>query len=250
VLAARRLDRVQEVALACRALNPNITVHPCALDVQDGEAVARMVSELSSPFDKGGIEVLVNNAGLVLGMDPVATVTPADFHTMWQTNVMGLMHCIQAVLPGMKARATCAHIINISSISGREVYPGGGAYCATKHAVDALTRTLRAELVGTPINVSSIDPGMVETEFSTVRFRGDVEAAARVYTGIQPLTAEDVAEVGFCFVAVLAISCIHLLNQAAQTVVFTASRPPHVQIANMLVLPTNQASVTQVHRAP
>ncbi|KAI9332845.1 hypothetical protein BDR26DRAFT_898777 [Obelidium mucronatum] len=186
------------------------------MDVRDRSKVFEAIEDLPEAFKN--IHILVNNAGLVKGMDTLENVTPEDFATMFDTNV-------KAVLPGMKARNT-GYIINISSIAGTQVYPGGGIYCATKHAVDAMTRTLRMELVSTKINVSSIDPGMVETEFSVVRFYGDKAKADAVYKGIEPLTGDDVAEL----------------------VVFIASRKPHVNVANVLLLPTNQAAVHLAHR--
>ena len=181
----------------------------------------------SLPDEFKQIDVLVNNAGLVIGLDHVEDVTAEALDTMIDTNVKGLFHVTQAVLPTMKARQS-GHIINISSIAGTEAYAGGSVYCASKHAVDAITRSLRMELVNTPINVSSIDPGLVETEFSVVRFRGDKLRADAVYKGLRPLTGVDIAE----------------------TVVFVAGRPPHVQIASMVVFPTNQAAATTVYRAP
>jgi NADP-dependent 3-hydroxy acid dehydrogenase YdfG len=144
---------------------------------------------------------------------------------MIDTNVKGLLYVSRAVIPGMVARGH-GTIINIGSIAGHEVYPGGSVYCASKHAVDAITRGLRMDLVDTPIRVCTVDPGLVQTEFSIVRFRGNDERAKNVYKGLQPLTPEDIAD----------------------AVVYCATRPPHVQIAEMIVLPTAQASTTLVHR--
>ncbi|KAI9333353.1 hypothetical protein DFJ73DRAFT_854465 [Zopfochytrium polystomum] len=225
VLAARRFDRIVALKSEIEASFPSVQVHAVELDVRDRAKVFSSLSALPAPFQD--IHVLVNNAGLVNGMDTIEKVSEDAYDVMFDTNVKGLLNVTQAILPQMKERDS-GHIINISSISGTQVYPGGGVYCASKHAVDALTRTLRLELVATGINVTSIDPGMVETEFSIVRFAGDKAKADKVYEGIEPLTGEDVAE----------------------TVVFVASRPPHVNIASMLVLPTNQAAVHSVHRKP
>ncbi|KAJ3308552.1 hypothetical protein HDU76_003886 [Blyttiomyces sp. JEL0837] len=225
ILAARRMDRLDSLKKEILAKYPTVKIHAIELDVRDRKKVFESIEALPSSFKD--INVLVNNAGLVQGMDTVETVSEEAFDIVFETNVKGLLSVTQAVLPIMKARDN-GHIINIGSIAGIQCYPGGGVYCASKHAVDALTKTLRMELVSTGINVTSIEPGMVETEFSVIRFYGDKSKADKVYEGIEPLTGEDIAE----------------------TVVFVAGRPPHVNIANMLVLPTNQASVYQVHRKP
>ncbi|KAI8839286.1 hypothetical protein BC829DRAFT_364786 [Chytridium lagenaria] len=225
VLTARRHDRLLELKKDIESKYPSVKVHPIELDVQDRKKVFEAFSTLPAEFSN--VHVLVNNAGLVKGMDTIADVTEDAYDVMFGTNVKGLLNVTQALLPGFKER-DAGFIVNVSSISGTQVYPGGGVYCASKHAVDALTRTLRLELVATGINVSSIDPGMVETEFSVVRFHGDKAKADKVYEGIDPLTGQDIAE----------------------TIVFVASRPPHVNVANMLVLPTNQAAVHMLHRKP
>ncbi|KAJ3092914.1 hypothetical protein HK102_000457 [Quaeritorhiza haematococci] len=224
VLTARRFDRLLKLKEDILAQYPSVKVHPVELDVRSREKVNETVDNLPSEFQN--ISVLINNAGLVIGKDTIESVSPDAVDTMFDTNVKGLLYVTQAILPIMK-RNNAGHIINVSSISGTQVYPGGGVYCATKHAVDAMTRTLRMELVDTPINVTSIDPGMVETEFSVVRFGGDKQQADKVYEGLQPLTGQDIAE----------------------TIVFAASRPPHVQIASMVVFPTSQAAVTTVSRS-
>ncbi|KAJ3069379.1 hypothetical protein HDU98_007596 [Podochytrium sp. JEL0797] len=223
ILTGRRADRLESIKTELTSLYQGLQVHTIEMDVRDRAKVFEAIASLPAAFQN--IHILVNNAGLVQGMDTLENVTPEDFNTMFDTNVKGLMNVTQAVLPGMKVR-NAGYVINISSIAGTQVYPGGGIYCATKHAVDAITRTLRLELVSTKINVTSIDPGMVETEFSVVRFYGDRSKADAVYKGIEPLTGEDVAEM----------------------VVFVASRKPHVNVANMLLLPTNQAAVHMVHR--
>ncbi|KAJ3011364.1 hypothetical protein HKX48_006865 [Thoreauomyces humboldtii] len=175
ILAARRTEKLAEVQKAITAEAPNVKVQAVELDVRDRKKVFSALENLE-------VDVLVNNAGLVIGVDKIDSVTEEAIDTMLDTNVKGLLFATQAVLPGMKKRGS-GHIINISSISGKEVYPGGGVYCASKHAVDALTRTLRMELVDTPINVTSIEPGLVETEFSIVRFAGDKAKADAVYKG-------------------------------------------------------------------
>ncbi|ORY53809.1 NAD(P)-binding protein [Rhizoclosmatium globosum] len=223
ILTGRRADRLAEIKSELLSTYKGLQVHTIEMDVRDRAKVFEAIEALPVAFQS--IDILVNNAGLVKGMDTLETVKPDDFAVMFDTNVKGLLNVTQAVLPGMKKRNS-GYVINISSIAGTQVYPGGGIYCATKHAVDAMTRTLRLELVSTKINVTSIDPGMVETEFSVVRFYGDKDKADAVYKGIEPLTGEDVAEL----------------------VVFTASRKPHVNIANVLLLPTNQAAVHMVHR--
>ncbi|KAJ3112348.1 hypothetical protein HK098_008151, partial [Nowakowskiella sp. JEL0407] len=190
ILTARRIEKIEALADNLR-ISHGIKVLPVKLDVRDQEEVRNVVSGL--PEDFKDINVLVNNAGLVIGTDTVESVSDLAVNTMIDTNIKGVLHVTQAVLPILK-RLNSGHIINISSISGREVYPGGGVYCATKHAVDAITRTLRMELVDTPINVTSIDPGMVETEFSVVRYGGDVDKAKNVYKGVEPLTGQDIAE--------------------------------------------------------
>ncbi|KAI8823759.1 uncharacterized protein EV422DRAFT_522247 [Fimicolochytrium jonesii] len=223
ILAARRTEKLNSLREALTSSYPSIAVHALELDVRDRAKVFAAINALPKEFSE--VDVLVNNAGLVIGLDSIEKVTEEAIDVMLDTNVKGLLFATQAVLPGMKKRGN-GHIINVSSISGREVYPGGGVYCASKHAVDALTRTLRMELVDSPINVTSIDPGAVETEFSMIRFGGDKAKADAVYKGFTPLSGTDIAE----------------------TVVFAASRPPHVQIASMLVLPSAQAAATMVAR--
>jgi 3-hydroxy acid dehydrogenase / malonic semialdehyde reductase len=177
------------------------------------------------PSEWAAVDVLVNNAGLSRGLDKLHEGLVSDWEEMIDTNVKGLLYVSRAVVPGMVARGR-GHVINIGSIAGHEVYPNGNVYCATKFAVQALSRGLRMDLVATPVRVSSVDPGMVETEFSRVRFHGDEVRAAGVYKGISALTPDDVAE----------------------AVVFCATRPPHVSIAEMIVMPTAQASAMLAYR--
>ena len=218
LLCARRVERLESL----RKQLPGES-HVFALDVRDRAAVEQAIAGL--PSEWRAIDVLVNNAGLSRGLDKLHEGNPDGWDEMIDTNIKGLLYVSRAVIPGMVERGR-GHIINIGSIAGREVYPGGNVYCATKFAVRALTTGLRIDLVDTPIRVSSIDPGLVQTEFSQVRFYGDTERAAKVYQGYTPLSGDDIAEAA----------------------VWVATRPPHVQIAEMLVLPTDQAGSTIVHR--
>ena len=218
VVGARRVERLARVAgeqgLALR------------LDVTDQESVGAFVKEIARRF--GHVDVLVNNAGGALGLNPVADAKDDEWTGMWKTNVMGLMWMTRACLPLLR-KAKHGHIVNIGSIAGFETYKGGAGYTAAKHAVRAITKTLRLELNGEPIRVTEIAPGLVETEFSVVRFHGDRKAAKAVYDGIKPLTAEDVAD----------------------CVVFAVTRPPHVDIDEIVVRPVAQANaVTVARRAP
>ncbi|CAG8654384.1 7318_t:CDS:2, partial [Cetraspora pellucida] len=215
ILTARRIDRLNELKQNILSEHPKIKIYTRQLDVRDKSTVDQLVSSL--PNDLKDIDVLINNAGIVKGMDKIENVSSDDIDTMIDTNVKGLLYVTQAVLPRMKERQK-GHIINIGSISGRQIYANGGVYCASKHAVNALSRTLLHELVDTPIRVTEINPGMVETEFSVIRFGGDKARADKVYEGITPLTGEDIAE----------------------TVVFVASRPDHVNIADVTLYPVNQ----------
>ncbi|MFO7313108.1 SDR family oxidoreductase [Rhodothermus marinus] len=223
LLCARRRDRLEQLAEHLRRTY-NADVHIFALDVRDAATVQQAIDSL--PEDWQAIEVLVNNAGLSRALDPVYANKIEDIDLMVDTNVKGLLYVTRAVVPGMLARGR-GHVINIGSIAGHEVYPGGTVYCATKHAVGAITRGLKLDLHGTPIRVSTVDPGMVgETEFSLVRFGGDAERAARVYEGTRPLTPADVAE----------------------AVVWCATRPPHVNVAEIILMPTDQSSATLIAR--
>jgi len=173
----------------------------------------------------GEVEVLVNNAGLAAGLQPLADGNDDDWVQMMETNVLGLLRVTRAMLPLLR-RAPRAHIVNLGSVAGFEVYPGGVGYTASKHAVRAITKTLRLELMGEPIRVTEIEPGMVETEFSLVRFKGDRDRASNVYQGMQPLTGADVAD------------CI----------VWVVTRPPHVNVDEMVVRPIAQATARDVAR--
>ncbi|HBL30467.1 MAG TPA: SDR family oxidoreductase [Acidobacteria bacterium] len=213
VLGARRLDRLREVATSCGG-----TALP--LDVTDAESVAAFVAALPSP-----LHLLVNNAGGALGLDRIESATDDTWTTMWETNVLGTLRMTRALLPSLRASGD-GHVVNIGSIAGFETYIGGAGYTGAKHAERALTRTLRLELLGQPIRVTDVAPGLVETEFALVRFAGDAERAQGVYRGLQPLVAEDVAD----------------------CVVWAATRPSHVNIDEIVVRPRDQATATAVHR--
>jgi NADP-dependent 3-hydroxy acid dehydrogenase YdfG len=216
VLGARREDRLMAVAreLGGRGL---------PLDVRDRASIEAFTAAIASEY--GQVEVLVNNAGLAAGLQPLAEGNDDDWVQMMETNVLGLLRVTRAMLPLLR-RAPRAHIVNLGSVAGFEVYPGGVGYTASKHAVRAITRTLRLELVGEPIRVTEVEPGMVETEFSLVRFKGDRERASNVYKGMQPLTGADVAD------------CI----------IWAITRPPHVNIDEMVVRPIAQATTRDVAR--
>jgi serine 3-dehydrogenase len=223
VLSARRKDRLDTLIRELKTAYGTDAI-AIQLDVRQQPAVEKAVQALPQSWQD--IEILVNNAGLSRGLDKLHEGKLQDWEEMIDTNVKGLLYVSRAVIPGMVARKR-GMIINIGSIAGHEVYPGGNVYCATKFAVDALTRGLRHDLVDTPLRVCTVDPGLVETEFSIVRFRGNEERAKTVYQNLAALTGEDVAE----------------------AVLFCATRPPHVQIAELIVMPTNQASSTLVYRA-
>jgi 3-hydroxy acid dehydrogenase / malonic semialdehyde reductase len=222
ILAARRIDRLNTLAAEIRQ-KPGEDILLLKLDVRDQPAVERAVNGL--PSEWATIDVLVNNAGLSRGLDKIHEGKLDDWEEMIDANIKGLLYVSRAVIPGMVKRGQ-GHIINIGSIAGHEVYPGGNVYCATKFAVRALSKGMRIDLNGTPLRVSEVAPGMVETEFSLVRFRGDKERAGKVYQGLTPLSPDDIAD----------------------AVVYCATRPPHVNISEMLVLPTAQASTTMVYR--
>ena len=222
ILTARRAERLEALAAELREAH-GAESRAVELDVRDRAAVERAVAEL--PAEWAEIDVLVNNAGLGRGLDKLHESDPEGWDEMMDTNVKGLLYVTRAVLPGMVARGR-GHVVNIGSVAGHEVYPGGAVYCATKHAVGAITRGLRMDVLGTGVRVSTVDPGMVETEFSVVRFGGDRERADRVYRNMTPLTPDDIAD----------------------AVVWVATRPPHVNIDEIILKPTDQASATMVHR--
>ena len=222
ILAARRKDRLQELAADLNKKHGTESLL-VELDVRDGKAVGLAVANLPDAWQQ--IDILVNNAGLSRGLDKLQDGKLDDWDEMIDTNVKGLLYVTRAVLPGMIARQR-GTVVNIGSIAADEVYPKGNVYAASKAAVDALTRGLRMDVVDTPIRICSVDPGLVETEFSEVRFRGDKDRAKVTYQGFRPLKPEDVAE----------------------AVLFCATRPSHVQIGRMTMYPTDQASTTLVNR--
>ncbi len=212
VAAARRVER-------CEGLAREVGGRALRLDVADPDSVA----ELSEAVPD--VSVVVNNAGGALGLEPVAEAEEEYWRQMYETNVMGVMRVTKALLPALE-RSGDGHIVVIGSVAGVEIYPGGAGYTAAKHAANAVTRTLRLELLGKPIRVSEVAPGMVDTEFSLVRFEGDQEKADRVYEGTNPLTAEDVAD----------------------AIAYVVTRPPHVDIDYLSIKPTDQATARDVHR--
>ncbi|MBK7988399.1 MAG: SDR family NAD(P)-dependent oxidoreductase [Ignavibacteria bacterium] len=221
VLVARRAERLAEIAELCRK-DHNVEVQCIEADVRNQ---AQITSLLHDNIGDNAVDVLVNNAGLSRGLDPVQTGDSINWEEMIDTNIKGLLWVTKALLPSMIARGT-GMIINIASVAGRQAYPNGNVYCATKAAVRMLSETMQFDVNGTGVRVTNIDPGLVETEFSLVRFRGDEQRAATVYKGYTPLSASDVAE----------------------TIVFCATRPAHVSIHDVLVMPTAQASTQVVHK--
>ncbi len=212
VVGARRSDRLSAVAAACGA-----TAHP--LDVTDRDSVAAFAASLER------CDLLVNNAGGALGLEPVVEADESKWRWMYEANVLGTVRLIQALMPLLEAGGG-GHVVNVGSIAAFEPYPGGAGYNAAKFAVRAVTTVLRQELLGRPVRVTEIDPGMVETEFSTVRFGGDSQRAQAVYEGMTPLKADDVAA----------------------AIVWAATRPAHVNIDRIVMTPLDQASATRVHR--
>ena len=222
ILIARRESRLKQLQdVLASAHGTESRVLP--LDLRDREAIVAGLEGLSD--DWRAVDVLVNNAGLALGVDPLHRGKPDEWDEVIDVNVKALLTVSRTVIPWMVARNR-GHVVNLGSIAGRETYPGGAVYCATKHAVRSLTRGMKMDLQGTPIRVTSIDPGLVDTEFSVVRFRGDHDRARAPYQGIQPLTGEDIAE----------------------AVLWAASRPPHVNIMDMTIFPTSQSSSVHIHR--
>ena len=222
LLCARRHERIEKLAQSLE-MEHRTPVHTLKLDVRERSAVDDAIAGL--PAEWRAVEVLVNNAGLSRGLDKLPGGLVSDWEEMIDTNVKGLLYVTRAVLPGMIERGR-GHIINIGSVAGLEVYPAGNVYCASKFAVRALSKGLRLDLNGTPIRVSEVAPGMVETEFSLVRFHGDAERAAKVYQGLAPLGPDDIAD----------------------AVVWCATRPAHVNVSDIVIWPTAQASTTLVHR--
>jgi 3-hydroxy acid dehydrogenase/malonic semialdehyde reductase len=220
VLCGRRKDRLNALQ---KELGESVRVHTLSFDVSMQKEVEQAIGSLPEAWQQ--IDILLNNAGNAHGLAPIQDGDVKDWDAMMDINVKGLLYVSKAVIPAMVKRKA-GHIINIGSIAGKEVYPKGNVYCASKHAVDALTAAMRLDLISEGIKVSGIHPGLVETEFSAVRFKGDVEKAKKVYEGIAPLKAEDIAEI----------------------ILFAVTRPPHVNIADLTVLAAAQASAAVVYR--
>ncbi|WP_160130277.1 SDR family NAD(P)-dependent oxidoreductase [Kordia antarctica] len=220
ILCGRRQDRLDELQ---KELSSKTEVHTLNFDVRDKENVLKAVASLPENFKK--IDILINNAGNAHGLDPIQTGNLDDWDAMLDINVKGLLYVSKAIIPQMVARES-GHILNIGSTAGKEVYPNGNVYCASKHAVDALNQGMRMDLHAHGIRVGAINPGLVETEFSDVRFKGDSARAEKAYQGYQPLTPQDVAEIAY----------------------FVVSRPAHVNIADLIVMCTAQASNTILNK--
>ena len=220
ILCGRRQDRLGKLS---EALSQKTNVHTLNFDVRDKEKVFQQIASLPEAFQH--IDILINNAGNAHGLDPIQQGNTDDWEAMIDINVKGLLYVSKAVLPTMLERQS-GHIINIGSTAGKEVYPNGNVYCASKHAVDALNQGMRIDLNGKGIRVGAINPGLVATEFSEVRFKGDSDRASKVYQGYTPLQPEDIADI----------------------ILFAVTRPPHVNIADLTVMCLDQATSTIVNK--
>lgn len=220
ILTGRRQQRLDDLQEELAGMT---SVHTLCFDVRDKKAVMQHLTALPQPFDQ--VDVLINNAGNAHGLDTIDQGSIDDWDAMIDINVKGLLYVSKAILPQMIQRGQ-GHVLHIGSTAGKEVYPKGNVYCASKHAVDALNHGMRIDLNGTGIKVGAIHPGLVETEFSDVRFKGDTKRAKSVYQGFQPLQAQDIAEI----------------------IWFILSRPSHVNIADLMVMCLDQASSTIVHK--
>ncbi|NOT75957.1 MAG: SDR family NAD(P)-dependent oxidoreductase [Cyclobacteriaceae bacterium] len=220
ILCGRRKDRLAEIS---KELSLITEVTTLSFEVRDHNEVAKAIKSL--PAEWTSIDILINNAGNAHGLDPIQSGNVEDWDAMIDINVKGLLYVSREVLPGMVERRS-GHVVNLGSIAGREVYANGNVYCASKFAVEALTRSMRIDLNAAGIKVTAIQPGMVETEFSLVRFKGDAERAAAAYKGLIPLKGEDIADL----------------------ILFALTRPPHVVVADLVVFPVAQASATVVKR--
>lgn len=223
ILSARRAEKLQALADELRQ-SAGVEVLTLPLDVQKADEVSRAIISLPALWQS--IDVLINNAGLSRGLDKQHEASLQDWEEMIDTNIKGLLYVTRAVVPGMVTRAH-GHVINVGSVAARYTYTGGSVYCATKAAVKVLSEGLKIDLLGTPIRVSNIEPGLVETEFSEVRFRGDTSRAKTVYSGMSALTPDDVAD----------------------AILYAATRPPHVNVSELYLLPTDQSSGTLIHRS-
>ena len=225
LLCARRQDRLTDLTSELAALPQEPEVFAFRLDVRDPAAVTETLANL--PEEWQSPDILLNNAGLSRGLTKLYEDDPQNWEEMLDTNVKGLLYVTRAIVPGMVARGS-GHVISLGSIAGHQTYPNGAVYCASKAAERAIMDGLRLDLLGTGVRVTSIDPGMVETEFSEIRFRGDKARAEKVYHGVTPLQPEDIAD----------------------AILYAATRPPHVQIQTILLTPTDQASATALYRKP
>jgi len=222
ILTGRRIERLEKLAKELQE-EFNVNIATSSFDIRNRDEVVQNLEELPENWRK--IDVLINNAGLSQGLDPIQAGSYDDWDTMIDTNIKGLLYVSKIVSNWMIENGK-GHIINIGSIAGKEVYANGNVYCATKHAVDALNKGMRIDLLPYGIKVTAVHPGAVETEFSEVRFKGDKERAKKVYDGFEPLVAVDVAE----------------------AIWFAATRPPHVNINDMLIMPTAQANASTIFR--
>ncbi len=222
ILCARRVERLEKLTAELKE-KFGTESYFFKLDVSNRAEVEEKINAL--PGEWKAIDILINNAGLGKGLNKLYEDNIDNWEKMINTNVKGLLYVTRSVVPGMVERKR-GHVINIGSIAGHEAYGGGSVYCATKHSVTAITRSLRIDLLGTGVRVSTVDPGMVETEFSIVRFDGDEKRAKDVYKGLEPLTGRDVAE----------------------AVLFCATRPPHANINEMVIMPSAQANAFIAHR--
>lgn len=222
ILNARRQEALESLKAQLEK-DYGVACYLLPFDVRDRATLETSLSSL--PSDWSEIEVLINNAGLSRGLDPLQEGSIQDWEEMIDTNIKGLLYMTRSITPGMVKRGS-GHVINVGSIAGHQTYPKGNVYCATKAAVRTLSEGLKQDLLGTPVRVSCVDPGLVQTEFSLVRFRGEEEKAEKTYQGLTPLSPEDIADV----------------------IYFCATRPPHVNISEMLVIPTDQSGSTMVYR--
>lgn len=218
IICGRRKERLEELASQVSVKTLQLT-----FDVRDRQAVDEALNSI--PQEWKNIDVLINNAGNAHGLSKIQDGSTEDWDAMIDINVKGLLYVTKAIIPGMIERGS-GHVVNVGSIAGKEVYPNGNVYCASKHAVDAINNGMRLDLLGTGVKVSQVCPGLVETEFSLVRFKGDESRADSVYQGFDPLTAEDIADL----------------------IQFIVTRPAHVNIADSLILPTAQVASTMVHK--
>ena len=221
ILCGRRADRLDQLQ---QELGEHTQVHTLSFDVRDKQAVFDAIESLPSDFDT--IDILINNAGNAHGLDPIQTGSLEDWDAMMDINVKGLLYVSKAIIPKMVNQKS-GHIINIGSIAAKEVYPNGNVYCASKHAVDAVNKAMLIDLNQYGIKVGAVHPGLVETEFSNVRFKGDDDRADNVYKGFDPLTPDDISDI----------------------IAFVVTRPYHVNISDLIVLPTAQATSTMVNKS-